>query len=129
MTRVTLQTVTAAEALERSERERRTQGILSQQLLRRQNLAYAGTAGVSRNNRDAGFSPAYYDSRSGEAVLSRFANGQPAPVHLLEGLPKTWILRRNKQGQVIKARPGVVAGFMREGVFYTREQATQAISD
>lgn len=65
--------------------------------------------------------------RTGRSVVSCFADGQPAPVHLLDGLPSEWVEARDAQGNVTKARSGVVAGFLRNGVFFTREAAAQAV--
>lgn len=110
-----------------SDRDRTTRGILSQRLLRRQNRVYRGTGGVSQHNRRSGFVPAYYDVRSGRAVVSCFADGKPAPVHVLDGLPAEWVETRDAKGRVTKARTGVVAGFLRDGIFFTREAAAQAV--
>jgi hypothetical protein len=93
-----------------------------------QNAAYQGTGGVSRNNRTAGFSAAYRNDATGETVLSRFADGHPAPVHLLEGLPEEWVACRDEHGGVCQVLPVVVAGFTRDGCFYTREQAAQLVA-
>jgi hypothetical protein len=110
------------------DRLRRSRGaILSRQVLRRQNRTWAGTGGVSRNNGAAGFVPAYRDTLSGDAVVSRFADGTPAPLHLLDGLPDAWVLARDGAGRVIRVRPGVIAGFLRDGRFYTREEAARAL--
>ncbi len=110
------------------ERLRRTAGILSSQLLKNQNSLFESTHGVSRNNRGAGFIPGYFDRHSGLSVISRFADGRPAPVHVLDGLPDEWIAERDSYGRVAKARAGVVAGFLRNGQFYTREEAARAVS-
>ena len=110
-----------------SERDPITRGILSQQLLRMQNRVFRGTGGVSRNNRQSGFVPAYYDVSSARAVVSRFADGNPAPVHVLDGLPADWVETRDAKGRVTKARTGVFAGFLRDGVFFTREAAAEAV--
>jgi hypothetical protein len=99
---------------------------LSPWLLRRQNRAFRGTAGVSANNRGQGFVPAYQDTATGAIAIARFADGRPAPVHVLDGLPEKWIAARDGQGRVTRTRPGIVAGFMREGRFFTREQAARA---
>lgn len=93
--------------------------------LREQNGVYAGTGGVSANNRSAGFVPGFLNTRTGVAVASCFADGQPATVHVLDGLPGEWIAERNAQGLATKACTGVVAGFLRLGTFYSREQAAQ----
>jgi hypothetical protein len=94
-----------------------------------QNQTFAGTGGVSQNNRDAGFMPAYKNLSTGEAVISCFSNGSPAPVHVLEGLPDDWVAARDAQGQVCEAMASVVAGFIRDGVFYTRADAAELVAD
>jgi hypothetical protein len=126
MDRPTPQLLTTADSTRESERERRTKGILSQQLLQRQNRTFAGSGGVSQNNSAAGFVPGYFNTRSGVAVRSCFSDGAPAPIHLLDGLPDSWILTRGNQGKVLEARPEVIAGFIRDGIFYTREEAALA---
>jgi hypothetical protein len=110
------------------DRNRRRLGILSGQVLRRQNRLFAGSAGISQGNHRLGFVPAFRDDCDGRCEISRFADGRPAPVHLLEGLPAAWIGRRDPAGQALATRPGIVAGFLRGGRFYTREQAAQAVS-
>ena len=56
-------------------------------------------------------------------MVSRFANGAPAPVHVLDGLPDAWVSHRDAQGRVVRARCSVIAGFLLGEQFYTREQA------
>ncbi len=110
------------------ERARKTAGILSSQLLKKQNNLFYGTGGVSRNNRQVGFLPGYMDQHSGLTMVSCFADGRPAPVHVLDGLPDGWVTERDACGRVVKVRAGVVAGFLRNDRFYTREQAAFAAS-
>jgi len=110
------------------DRDRKAAGILSAQLLNNQNCLFGGSGGVSRNNRGAGFVPGYLDLHSGLSVVSCFADGRPAPVHVLDGLPDDWVAHRDACGRVTKARAGVVAGFLRNGRFYTREEAAYALS-
>ena len=93
-----------------------------------QNARYAGTGGVSFNNRQAGFSPAYLNTDTGEMVVSCFADGSPAPVHVLDGLPGDWVAVRGDDGGVSSAVSSVVAGFTRHGVFYTRADAARLVS-
>jgi hypothetical protein len=101
----------------------RTTGILSRHMLWTENLAYEGSGGVSQRNRSAGFAPAYLDTLTGVAQPSRYADGTLAPVHVLDGLPPHWVAERDARGRVIKASPGIIAGFLREGRFYTRAEA------
>lgn len=94
-----------------------------------QNAAYTGTGGVSHNNRAAGFVPAYQNLATGEAVISRFADGSPSPVHVLDGLPEAWVAARDESGHVYQALTTVIAGFLRGGVFYTRDDAARLVAD
>jgi len=96
---------------------------LSDRVLHRQNTSYRNTAGVSQENRDAGFHPAFYDTQYRTADIARLRDGTPAPCHLLDGVPDDWVLKRDRSGKVITVKPSVVAGFIRNGRFYTREQA------
>ncbi len=66
--------------------------------------------------------PAFQDLETGETHLSMHADGSVATVHLLEGLPDTWILERNGQGQVMAVKESVVAGFVRGGEFYVGDE-------
>ena len=94
---------------------------LSQRVLAAENTRFRDTAGVSRNA--AGFLPAFLDTADGRVYLSRFADGRPAPCHLLDGLPAHVVTARSADGRVHKVRPSLCSGFVRAGRFYTREQA------
>lgn len=91
--------------------------------LQNENYVFAGTGGVSSGNRRQGFWPAFYDMDTGRTEISRFADGKPAPMHLLDGLPETWIVERDDFGRGMAVKTTVIAGFVRDGVFYTRAQA------
>jgi hypothetical protein len=103
--------------------------VMSVAVLAGQNRRFRGTGGVSRENRSRGFSPAFRDSCTGGVHLSRFANGAIAPVHILDRLPDELVLSRNASGRVVEVQPSVVAGFVREGRFYTREDASKAVAE
>lgn len=85
--------------------------------LARENLRYIDTGGVSANNRDKGFIPAFMDTETGDVYQSRFANGMPAPIHVLAGLPEKLIEKKS-----------LVSGFLREETFYSREEALKAVA-
>jgi hypothetical protein len=121
-----LQTQSERGTKQDQERARRLRGVLTEASLQNENVLYASTRGISQNNGSFGFRPAYLDGGSGEAVLSCFSNGTPAPVHLLDGLPESWILGRDHAGHVTATRPGIISGFIRDGRFYTREEAITA---
>lgn len=102
--------------------------VLTTDTLRKQNLAFVGTGGVSQENRSSGFRPAFHDLATGHIALARFADGRPAPMHLLEGLPDEWAAKRDASGRICAIKESVIAGFVRDGAFYTREQAAAALS-
>lgn len=89
----------------------------------KEHVAHVGGAAVSASNHDCGFRPAFRDLESGRVVLARFKDGSPAPMHVLEGLPEEWVLERDAAGAVVAVKSSVIAGFLREGRFCTREQA------
>jgi hypothetical protein len=96
--------------------------------LAEENRRYAGSGGLSQNNSEAGFEPAYRDRRSGRVVRSCFADGRPAPIHVLEGLPAEWVSARDADHRVVALDDNIVAGFIRQGRFYTREEAAAALA-
>ncbi|MCP5004772.1 MAG: hypothetical protein GY941_12655 [Planctomycetes bacterium] len=101
--------------------------LMTNEVLREENLAYVGTGGVSPENQSIGFHPAFYDLVTGCGHFSRFANGTLAPIHVLDGLPEEWIIKRDQSGEVRTVKDSVIAGFIRGGYFYTREQAAQYV--
>jgi hypothetical protein len=94
-----------------------------------ENRRYATTPGVSERNRHAGFVPAYRDAHSGRVVPSRYADGRPAPIHILEGLPADWVIERDLAGKTRRVRDSIVAGFVLDSRFFTREEARDWIQD
>ena len=99
--------------------------ILTPEELGRQRARHQGSGGSSQENQAIGFRPAFLDTCSGRVFQSLTVDGQAAPLHLLDGLPDHWILERDRAGSVLKVKDGVVAGFLRDGQFYTREEAAR----
>ena len=100
--------------------------LLTESKLERENQKFSGTSGVSHANRSSGFIPAFYDTETKQVEISRFHNGQPAPIHVIDGLPESWIVERNADSKAIAVKCSVIAGFIRDGLFYTRAQAAEA---
>ncbi len=100
---------------------------LSDAELADENRRFARSGGVSENNRDAGFVPAYRDGDSGRVVLSKTADGSIATVHTLEGLPDEWIATHDETGRAASLKSGIVSGFYRNGEFFTREEAAAEV--
>ncbi|MCB1939567.1 MAG: hypothetical protein KDF24_11715 [Rhodocyclaceae bacterium] len=96
--------------------------------LGRENRTFKGTGGVSRENRNLGFRPAFLDADTGAVYPACFANGMPAPFHLLDGLPDEVVLTRLPNGRVMAVKQSITSGFVCEGRFYTRQQAADRVT-
>lgn len=92
-----------------------------------ENVRHRGTGGVSAANRDLGFEPAFIDRATRAVYRSRFADGRPAPFHVLDGLPDEVVLSRAADGRVARVKPSVEAGFLRRGHFYDRAAAARIV--
>lgn len=103
--------------------------IMTEQELQLETIAFAGTGGISANSRTSGFHPAFLDTYTDAVYLSRFLNGQPAPFHLLDGLPEDVVVTRGASGRVEAVKPSIVSGFIRNGEFYTRDEAAQRVAE
>ena len=104
-------------------------GDLTCEALAEQNRAFIGTRGVSQGNRNDGFEPAFRDRVSGVVYRSCFADGRPAPMHLLEGLPGHLAVSRDACGNITGVKSRVEAGFLRDGAFYTRDEAARELDN
>ncbi|MCC5809463.1 MAG: hypothetical protein JJU06_03735 [Ectothiorhodospiraceae bacterium] len=103
--------------------------VMTKQRLERENLAYRYTGGVSQENRCSGFVPAFRDAETGTVYRSLCSRGNPAPFHCLDGLPDTVVIERDEGGLPKTLKPSLEAGFVRDGEFYTRDQAADCITD
>lgn len=99
--------------------------VVSPLSLQRENREFHNTGGRSEENRPLGFRPAFKDVASGVVYDSRFADGRPAPFHLLDGLPEEVVLERDSRGRVGRVKASIVSGFVLGGRFYTREEAAR----
>ena len=97
--------------------------------LQLENLVHRGTGGRSEENRALGFRPAFFDFATQRIYLSCWPNGMPAPIHMLDGLPDEVVIDRAPNGKVITTKATVIAGFVRNGFFYTRRAAARAVAD
>jgi hypothetical protein len=103
-------------------------GLLTSYRLHRQNVEFRGTGGLSSANRSLGFAPAFLDLETGEVYPSRFTDGRSAPCHLLEGIPEALWLARDGRGRPTAVKASLVAGFFRQGRFYTRAEAARVLA-
>ena len=76
-----------------------------------------------------GFRPAFWDYATCSLLPSRDADGLPADVHVLDGLPEEVVVVRTDCGRVIAVKSTLVAGFERNGYFFTQAAACRAARD
>ena len=96
---------------------------MTRETLRTENQVFWGTGGRSEENRSSGFRPAFMDTQTSLVYPSRFADGRPAPFHMIDGLPDEVVMARDASGRVASVKSSVVAGFLCMGRFFTREEA------
>lgn len=105
-----------------------TQGWIDDQRFRCGNTTNQDPHGLSAQAGCFGFRPAFRDNFSELVYLSRYADGRPAPIHVLDGLPGIMVKTRYPSGRVKAVKEGVISGFLRDGCFYTREEAADFIA-
>lgn len=102
--------------------------VMTETRLQQENRTYRGSGGISQENRPLGFRPAFLDTETDTIYASCFANGCPAPFHLLDGLPQELVLARADSGRVAAVKASIISGFVRLGRFYTRDEAARDAS-
>lgn len=103
--------------------------VMDEQTLRQENTQHLGTGGRSEENAGLGFRPAFYDFATQKIYPSLFADGRPAPCHLLDGLPDELIVDRTASGRATSVKATVISGFLRNGYFFTRTAAARAVAE
>ena len=90
-----------------------------------QSQVYTGNRGVRDDASMSGFRPAFLDKATGRVAIARLRDGKPAAAHLIAWLPRDWAAEMQADGSIVRLRDGIIAGFVRDGVFLTREQALE----
>jgi hypothetical protein len=93
--------------------------------LQQENFAYKGSGGISAGNRSLGFRPAFRNLETGIVYPSRFADGRPAPIHMIDGLPDDLVVARSASGRATAVSDSVQSGFLLDGCFYDRQEAAE----
>lgn len=101
---------------------------MTNSVLAQETASFQNSGGVSAENRSFGFHPAFMDAETERVFASSFADGRRAPFHLLDGLPNDVVLERNAAGRVVAVKSSVIAGFVHQGRFYTRDEAARYVS-
>jgi hypothetical protein len=102
--------------------------VMTQTVLEQETATYRGSGGISAENRSFGFRPAFLDTETAAIYLSCYADGRLAACHLLDGLPNEVVLARNLAGTVVRIKGCIVSGFVRNGLFYTRDEAARQVT-
>lgn len=74
-----------------------------------------------------GLLPAFRDPVTGETHAAVNEDGSLSPIHLLDGLPNTWVAERDASGRPVALRHGIVAGFLRGSRFLTCKELTRGL--
>lgn len=98
---------------------------LTYRMLQQQTQVYQGSGGVSAECGCLGLAPAFLDRDTNQVYRACFANGTPAPMHLLDGLPSELVTTRDARGRVVAVKPSLLSGFVKDGIFYTRDEASR----
>jgi hypothetical protein len=103
--------------------------LMGARLLKRDDSDDAGGGELGQDIARLGFRPAFLDTATFSIHLSRFADGRPAPFHLLDGLPDEVVVTRSFFGHVVATKATLVLGFARNGYFYTPSAAARAAGE
>jgi hypothetical protein len=101
---------------------------MTEERLTQETQMHRGTGGISAENRSLGFRPAFMDRETSAVYASCFSDGRPSPFHLIEGLPDELVVARDAVGRAAALKYSVIAGFVRGGRFYSREDAGRLAS-
>ena len=101
---------------------------LSTQSLKHQNREFKETGGISSNNRQLQFVPAFKDTETGEVCTICNPDGSPSLIHNLNAAPRSWIVQQDASGRVLALKGTIVAGFVLDQIFYTRQQAADYVA-
>ncbi len=97
----------------------------NQQAVTAESRRYSGTCGESELACQNQFAPAFCNRADGRVELARLPNGNPAPMHLISALPQDWAARCDDKGHVLTLIDSIEAGFVKNGRFYSREEAAR----
>lgn len=93
--------------------------------LDQQTAGFLRKGGSSAEVKSAGFQPAFLDHETGRIYRACFANGLPAPMHVLDGFPDELVVARDTSGRITAVKKSMTSGFLRCGRFYTRAEAAR----
>jgi len=102
---------------------------MSQSQVEQQQGMYDRMGGAVFHDASFGFMPAFLDLKTRETHLSAYKDGEPAVIHILDGLPGHWISEWGTDGRAVALKSSVIAGFMRNCRFYTINEIMHQLRD
>lgn len=102
---------------------------MSQCQMQQQQSIYNKLGGAVFRDASFGFMPAFLDLKTCETHLSAYKDGEPAVMHILDGLPEHWISEWGTDGRAVALKSGVIAGYMRSSRFYTINEILHQLRD
>lgn len=102
--------------------------VITVKRLQRESIVRAASRRRGERNSKLRFQAAFLDFSTQTIYPSRHADGRLAPYHVLEGLPDRVIIDRTADGRVVAIKASMIAGFVRNGFFYTRTAAHRAVA-
>lgn len=95
----------------------------------RQQGVYHQFNGVVFSDISFGFMPAFKSLKDQQIHLSIDQDGDLSVMHLFDGLPDYWIKEKDDLGMALTLKDEIIAGFMRNGEFYTLSEIVNNIKD
>lgn len=102
--------------------------ITHQQAVQQQGTYYRFNGAVF-SDVSFGFMPAFKNIKNQEVHLSTDVDGELSVMHILDGLPESWIEEKDEQGKALTLKSEIIAGFMRNADFYTLNEIIQSVRD
>lgn len=102
---------------------------MTQQQAVQQQGTYYRFNGTVFSDASFGFMPAFKHIKNQQVHLSTDIDGQLSVMHILDGLPDTWIEEKDEKGRALSLKPEIIAGFMRNAEFYTLNEIIQSVRD
>ena len=103
--------------------------FMSQSQVAEQQGACAQLGGAVFRDASFGFMPAFKNINNQEVHLSAYDSGELAVVHVLDNVPDEWVAEWGNDGRPSSLKPGIIAGFMRFGEFYTLSEISNELRD
>jgi len=103
--------------------------VLSQQQMLESVQSHNPLNGAVFSDISFGFMPAFKNLDDEQVHLSKDHHGELSVMHLLDGLPESWIKEKDARGAALTLKSEIIAGFLRNAQFYTLSEIVNDIKD